>query len=62
MAKDVDSLHRRLWRETRRRMALEGKHDTLEDALCEADSINTDRLAAIEDALCELDERSGGKE
>lgn len=27
----------------------------LEDALCEQDSANEERLAAIEDALCELD-------
>lgn len=29
----------------------------LEDALCEQDEANDNRLAAIEDALCELDER-----
>ena len=27
----------------------------LEDALCEQDAANEERLAAIEDALCELD-------
>lgn len=59
MAKDVDSLHRRLWREVRRRMALEGKHDTLEDALCEADEAAADRMAAIEIALCDLDVKEG---
>lgn len=62
MGKNVDGLFRGLFRERRQRMALEGLHGALEDAVCEADGINTDRLAAIEDALCELDERSGGKE
>ena len=27
----------------------------LEDALCEMDAVNEERMAAIEDALCEMD-------
>lgn len=29
--------------------------ETLENALCEMDEANAERLAAIEDALCEID-------
>jgi len=35
--------------------ALEETRITLEDALCEQDSIMTDRLADIENAMCEQD-------
>lgn len=59
MGKNVDGLFRGLFRERRQRMALEGKHDTLEDALCEADEAAADRLAAIEVALCDLDVKEG---
>jgi hypothetical protein len=32
---------------------------SVEDAMCEMDAANDERLAAIEDALCELDRRGG---
>ena len=34
---------------------LENTTAALEDALCEMDAINEERIAAIEDALCEID-------
>ena len=34
---------------------LEATNAALEDAVCEMDAVNEDRMAAIEDALCEMD-------
>ena len=34
---------------------LEAINEELEDALCEMDAANEERIAAIEDALCEMD-------
>ena len=35
--------------------ALEAVNAALEDAICEMDAANEERMAAIEDALCEMD-------
>lgn len=35
--------------------ALKATNAALEDALCEMDAANEERMAAIEDALCEMD-------
>lgn len=37
------------------REALEVTRTELEDAMCEQDAVNEERIAAIEDALCEMD-------
>ena len=34
---------------------LEEATTALEDAICEMDAVNAERMAAIEDALCEMD-------
>ena len=34
---------------------LEATNAALEDAMCEMDAANEERMAAIEDALCEMD-------
>ena len=58
--KSLKELHRKLEEEQKLR-ELPGLMAEIEDAMCEQDAANGERLAAIEDSLCELDDAVNNK-
>ncbi len=46
---------KKLHEQKREKAAVKAAVETLENALCEMDNANAERMAAIEDALCEID-------
>lgn len=53
--KSLKELHRKLEEEQKLR-ELPGLVAEIENALCEQDAANEERMAVIEDSLCELDD------
>lgn len=53
--KSLKELHRKLAEEQKLR-ELPGLVAEIENALCEQDAANEERMAVIEDSLCELDD------